>query len=266
MIGFTCVSKAAAIGVRRGINLIARALNCFLREFPLRRRVRYGGGRGLMVGSLNDPGVVYSSPVAPVFFFSSCSYCRLHRRDKAQSFRGSRITIAIVIGVLLCCLIAFFSLMASSIPLPPFKTVELANQVSRLVLRRVNPQSGEESIDFKEDDIWSSSAISSDKSKSEDKSDVGTSNSSRTEGRIDTSDSSRTEGSNDTSDSSRTKGSIDTSDSSRTEGSIDTSDSSQTEESIDIRFKSNGRRRHTLIQVFIFFIKNVEKAGRILDY
>ncbi|XP_039050889.1 arabinosyltransferase RRA3-like [Hibiscus syriacus] len=28
--------------------------------------------------------------------------------DKAQSFRGSRITIAIVIGVLLCCLIAFF--------------------------------------------------------------------------------------------------------------------------------------------------------------
>ncbi|KAE8708388.1 40S ribosomal protein S8 [Hibiscus syriacus] len=58
--------------------------------------------------SLKDPGVVYSSTVAPVFFFSSCSYCRLHRRDKAQSFRGSRITVAIVIGVLLCCLIAFF--------------------------------------------------------------------------------------------------------------------------------------------------------------
>ncbi|KAE8663473.1 hypothetical protein F3Y22_tig00112959pilonHSYRG00023 [Hibiscus syriacus] len=66
------------------------------------------------------------------------------------------------------------------------------------------------SINFKEDDTWSSSAISSDESKFENKSDVYDF--------IYTSDSSRTEGSIGTSDSRRTKGSIDTSDSSQTEG------------------------------------------------
>ncbi|KAE8732426.1 hypothetical protein F3Y22_tig00002193pilonHSYRG00255 [Hibiscus syriacus] len=92
------------------------------------------------------------------------------------------------------------------------------------------------SINFKEDDTWSSSVISSDESKSEDKSDVCdfiyTSDSSRTEESIGTSDSSRTEGGVITFDSSRTEGGIDTSDSSRTERGIGTSDSSRTEEGI----------------------------------